>query len=112
MTNEQKRIRNIEKTLDTLAFWLVQAQTGFGIEDARAIADDLRRSREAHPFTGEADQDGAATKVYPANDWEHVTADCVACPGCAFTFDAFHVTQATGQYDCPVCGAQSRDGAA
>lgn len=28
---------------------------------------------------------------------------CVVCPGCAFTFDATHVTDATGEYDCPAC---------
>ena len=28
---------------------------------------------------------------------------CVSCPRCAFTFDASHVTQTTGRYDCPCC---------
>ena len=57
LTPEQVRIRNLERTLDTMAFWLVQAQTGFGLEDARAIADDLRRSRNANLFDGEDPDD-------------------------------------------------------
>ena len=57
LTNEQKRIRNLESALDKMAFWLVQAQTGFGLEDARAIADDLRRSRNANLFDGEEASD-------------------------------------------------------
>lgn len=31
------------------------------------------------------------------------SVDCVVCPVCAFTFDARHVTDSTGEYDCPVC---------
>ena len=29
---------------------------------------------------------------------------CVVCPACAFTFDACHVDDATGDYSCPDCG--------
>ena len=59
MTPEQKRIRRLEQTVKTLAAWLVQAQTGFGIQDMRAIEDDIHRSREASPFPGE---EGADTR--------------------------------------------------
>lgn len=39
-----------------------------------------------------------------AGEWVRVDGvSCVACPGCAFTFDADHVTEATGEYDCPNC---------
>ncbi len=36
------RIARIEKAIATMAWWLVQAQTGFGEEDARGIEDILR----------------------------------------------------------------------
>lgn len=39
-------------------------------------------------------------------DWPLETCQCVICPDCAFTFDASHVTQATGLYDCPACAEQ------
>jgi hypothetical protein len=28
---------------------------------------------------------------------------CVVCPGCAFTFDAFHTENDGSGYDCPAC---------
>jgi hypothetical protein len=36
-----ERLERIEKALRTLAWWLVQAQTGFGQHDARGIEDIL-----------------------------------------------------------------------
>lgn len=53
MTPEQRRIRALEQTVKTLAAWLVQAQTGFGIQDLRGIEDDIASSRKATPFEGE-----------------------------------------------------------
>jgi len=48
--------------------------------------------------------DGAPAKDPLGREWERVErVTCVVCPGCAFTFDAAHVTQTTGQYDCPCC---------
>ena len=37
------------------------------------------------------------------NAWEREVGEMVACPECAFAFSAEHVTQETGEYDCPVC---------
>lgn len=37
----EERLARIEKALTTLAWWLVQAQTGFGEQDARGIDDIL-----------------------------------------------------------------------
>lgn len=28
---------------------------------------------------------------------------CVSCPDCAFTMDAFHTDDQTGEYTCPCC---------
>lgn len=37
----QERIARLEKAVRTLVWWLVQAQTGFGTQDARGIEDIL-----------------------------------------------------------------------
>jgi hypothetical protein len=34
---DSDRIERLEQTVKTLAWWLVQAQTGFGEQDARGI---------------------------------------------------------------------------
>ena len=36
-----ERIARLEKAVSTMAWWLVQAQTGFGVQDARGIEDIL-----------------------------------------------------------------------
>ncbi len=41
MTREDERLDRIEKAITTMAWWLVQAQTGFGVQDARGIEDIL-----------------------------------------------------------------------
>lgn len=38
----QARIERLERALGTMAWWLVQAQTGFGAQDARGIERILR----------------------------------------------------------------------
>lgn len=37
----EERLERIEKAVDTLGWWLVQAQTGFSERDARGISDIL-----------------------------------------------------------------------
>jgi hypothetical protein len=37
------RLDRIEKAISTMASWLVQAQTGFGEQDARGIDDILKK---------------------------------------------------------------------
>jgi hypothetical protein len=41
------RLDRIERAITTLAWWLVQAQTGFGERDARGIEDILKPSEQA-----------------------------------------------------------------
>jgi len=38
----QVRVERLEKAVTTMAWWLVQAQTGFGDLDARGIEDIIR----------------------------------------------------------------------
>lgn len=33
----EERVERLEKTVRTLAWWLVEAQTGFGVKDAQAL---------------------------------------------------------------------------
>jgi hypothetical protein len=40
-----QRLERLEKTMRTLAWWLVQAQTGFGDRDAQGIEDILDGKR-------------------------------------------------------------------
>jgi hypothetical protein len=42
------RLARIERALKTLSWWLVEAQTGFGVRDARGI-DDILEGREKVP---------------------------------------------------------------
>ncbi len=49
---ETQRLDRIEKAITTMAWWLVQAQTGFGIQDARGIEDILAGKRD--PVSGES----------------------------------------------------------
>ena len=37
----QQRTARIERALKAMAWWLVSAQTGFGVQDARGIEDIL-----------------------------------------------------------------------
>lgn len=37
------RLNRLEKAVETLAFWLVEAQTGFGERDAQGIVDILHK---------------------------------------------------------------------
>ena len=37
MTTLEERIERLERAVGTMAWWLVQAQTGFGERDARGI---------------------------------------------------------------------------
>lgn len=41
------RLDRIERALSTLVWWLVQAQTGFGQQDARGIQDILDGNNDA-----------------------------------------------------------------
>ncbi len=50
----EQRVERIEKAVRTLAYWLVQAQTGFGQQDAEGIDRILSGEAEA-PEHGEAD---------------------------------------------------------
>lgn len=38
----EERLERLEKALSVMAWWLVQAQTGFGTQDARGIDDILQ----------------------------------------------------------------------
>jgi len=40
------RVARLERALTTAAWWLVQAQTGFGVNDARGIEDILRGEKD------------------------------------------------------------------
>jgi hypothetical protein len=39
-------VARLKKAVETMAWWLVQAQTGFGVQDARGIEDILKAARE------------------------------------------------------------------
>ncbi len=41
----EERIARLERAVDAMAWWLVDAQTGFGERDARAIQEILRGAR-------------------------------------------------------------------
>jgi hypothetical protein len=45
----QERIERVEKAVWTMTWCLVQAQTGFGTQDARGIEDILKRKVLAEP---------------------------------------------------------------
>lgn len=62
---------------------------------------------EGHPGSHAALTWVQTSEPVAAGAWQQSTELCVSCPECAFTFGAGHVTQATGEYDCPVC-AESR----
>lgn len=43
----EQRVERIEKAVSTMAYWLVQAQTGFGQQDAEGIDKILRGETDA-----------------------------------------------------------------
>ena len=43
LVERDERIRRLEEAVGTMAWWLVQAQTGFGEQDARGIERILGR---------------------------------------------------------------------
>jgi len=43
----EKRVERCEKAIGTMAQWLVQAQTGFGVQDAEGIEKILRGEDDA-----------------------------------------------------------------
>lgn len=54
----KRRIERLEKAVETMAWWLVSAQTGFGQRDAERIceilrgdADDLSRDQDPYACT-------------------------------------------------------------
>lgn len=42
----EQRVERLEKAVSTMAYWLVQAQTGFGQKDAEGI-DKILRGEES-----------------------------------------------------------------
>lgn len=42
----EQRLDRIEKAISTMADWLVQAQTGFGVQDAKGIDKILKGEDE------------------------------------------------------------------
>ena len=53
------RLNRIEEAVQTMAWWLVAAQTGFGERDAQGIRDILSGIRQA---VTQDDEDAQATK--------------------------------------------------
>lgn len=51
------RLERVEYALRTMAWWLVQAQTGFGREDARGIDEILDGKRDEAMLRGEPNTD-------------------------------------------------------
>lgn len=47
-TEIEKRLDRIELAITTMASWLVQAQTGFGVQDAEGIEKILRGENDAN----------------------------------------------------------------
>ena len=43
----EKRVERLEEAVGTMASWLVQAQTGFGVKDAEGIEKILRGEKDA-----------------------------------------------------------------
>lgn len=43
-----KRVERLERAVETMAYWLVSAQTGFGKQDADGIYAILRGERESN----------------------------------------------------------------
>lgn len=61
MSDIEARLERIEKAITTMASWLVQAQTGFGAQDARGIDDILFGFADSPSLaagSGEEGQDG------------------------------------------------------
>ena len=48
-----QKVERIEKAVSTMAWWLVQAQTGFAERDARGIEDILAGRGTGGPNSGE-----------------------------------------------------------
>lgn len=48
-------VARLQKAVDTMAWWLVQAQTGFGEQDARGISDILNARPAPKPERKERD---------------------------------------------------------
>jgi hypothetical protein len=46
-TEIERRLDRVELAISTMASWLVQAQTGFGIKDAEGIEKILRGEKDA-----------------------------------------------------------------
>jgi hypothetical protein len=44
-----RRLDRIEEAISTMASWLVTAQTGFGVQDARGIEEILRGEKSEEP---------------------------------------------------------------
>lgn len=55
----EKRVDNLELAVGTMAQWLVQAQTGFGAEDAKGIEKILRGEKIKDPEENWANVPGA-----------------------------------------------------
>lgn len=47
----EQRLNRIELAISTMASWLVQAQTGFGLKDAQGIDKILRGENEENNAT-------------------------------------------------------------
>jgi predicted transcriptional regulator len=45
----EQRLDRIEQAISTMAQWLVDAQTGFGVKDAEGIEKILRGEKNASP---------------------------------------------------------------
>lgn len=45
----EQRVSRLEEAVSTMATWLVQAQTGFGAEDAKGIEKILRGEKSEEP---------------------------------------------------------------
>ena len=45
----EQRLDRIEQAIGTMAQWLVDAQTGFGVKDAEGIEKILRGEKNASP---------------------------------------------------------------
>jgi hypothetical protein len=48
----EERLDRIEKAIETMAWWLVAAQTGFGEQDARGIVRILEGADDAEEING------------------------------------------------------------